>query len=68
MADNPISWFFLMAIGIYFICRFLKKIINENERIKSEREKACQEIFFENPIDKRNIIAYNRFTNRREDK
>lgn len=68
MADNPISWFFLTVIGIYFICRFLKKIIDENERIKSEREKACQEIFLENPIDKTNIIAYNRFINRRENK
>ena len=68
MADNPVSWFFLTVIGIYFICRFLKKIIDENERIKLEREKACQEIFLENPIDKTNIIAYNRFINRRENK
>ena len=68
MADNPISWFFLTVIGIYFICRFLKKIIGENEYIKSEREKVCQEIFLENPIDKRNIMAYNRFINRRENK
>lgn len=68
MADNPVSWFFLTVIGIYFICRFLKKIIDENECIKSEREKACQEIFLENPIDKKNIIAYNRFINRRENK
>ena len=68
MADNPVSWFFLTVIGIYFICRFLKKIIDENECIKSKREKACQEIFLENPIDKKNIIAYNRFINRRENK
>lgn len=68
MADNPVSWFFLTVIGIYFICRFLKKIIGENEYIKSEREKVCQEIFLENPIDKRNIMAYNRFINRRENK
>lgn len=68
MADNPVSWFFLTVIGIYFIYRFLKKIIDENECIKSEREKVCQEIFLENPIDKKNIIAYNRFINRRENK
>ena len=66
MADNPVSWFFLTIIGIYFICRFLKKIIDENERIKAEREKACQEIFFENSIDKSNTMAYNRFINRRK--
>ena len=68
MADNPVSWFFLTVIGIYFIYRFLKKIIDENERIKAEREKVCQEIFLENSIDKRNIMAYNRFINRRENK
>ena len=68
MADNPVSWFFLMVIGIYLICHFFKKVINEKERIQAEREKACQEIFFENPIDKKNIIAYNRFIDRSEDK
>ena len=68
MADNPVSWFFLMVIGIYFICRFFKKVINEKERLQAEREKACQEIFFENPIDKSNTIAYNRFINGRENK
>lgn len=69
MADNPISWFFLTVIGIYFICCFLKKIINKNGYIKSERkEKICQEIFLENSIDKSNIMAYNRFINRRENK
>ena len=62
MADNPVSWFFLMVIGIYFICRFLKQIIDENECIKAEREeKACQEIFFENSIDKSNVAAYNKY-------
>jgi len=64
MADNPVSWFFLTVIGIYFICRFLKQIINENERIKAEREKACQEIFLENNIDKSNIMAYNKYINK----
>ena len=68
MTDNPVSWFFLAVIGIYFICRFLKKIINENERLKAEREKACQEIFFENSLDKTNAMVYNRFINRRENK
>ena len=64
MADNPVSWFFLSAIGIYFTYRFLKRIVDENERIKVEREKACQEIFLETPIDKRNIMAYNRYINK----
>ena len=64
MADNPVSWFFLAVIGIYFICHFLKRIIDENERIKAEREKACQEIFFENSIDKSNIKAYNKYINK----
>lgn len=69
MADNPVSWFFLTVIGIYFLCRFLKKIIDENERIKEEKEKAYQEeIFLQNSIDKSNIMAYNRFINRRENK
>ena len=66
MADNPVSWFFLTVIGIYFICRFFKKVISESERLKAEREKACQEIFFENHLDKTNAMAYNRFNNRRK--
>ena len=64
MADNPVSWFFLTVIGIYFICRFFKQVVNENERIKAEREKACQEIFLENSIDKSNIMAYNKYINK----
>lgn len=68
MADNPVSWFFLAVIGVYFICRFLEKVINESERLKAEREKTCQEIFFENSLDKTNAMAYNRFINRRENK
>lgn len=68
MADDPVSWFFLTVIGIYFICRFFKKVINESKRLKAEREKACQEIFFENPLDKTNAMAYNRFNNRRKNK
>ena len=69
MADNPVSWFFLTVIGLYFLYRFLKKIIDENERIKAEKEKTYQEeIFLQNSIDKSNIMAYNRFINRRENK
>ena len=64
MADNPVSWFFLAAIGIYFICRFLKRVINENECVKAEKEKTCQEIFLENSIDKSNIMAYNKYINK----
>lgn len=30
MADNPISWFILAALGLYFICRFLWAAIKEN--------------------------------------
>lgn len=69
MADNPVSWFFLTAIGLYFLYRFLKKIIDESERIKAEKENAYQEeLFLQNSIDKSNIMAYNRFINRRENK
>ena len=69
MADNPVSWFFLTVIGFYFLYRFLKKIIDESERIKAEKEKAYQEeLFLQNSIDKSNIMAYNRFINRRENK
>jgi len=64
MADNSVSWFLFAAIGIYFICRFFKQVINENECIKVEREKVCQEIFLENSIDKSNIMAYNKYINK----
>lgn len=66
MADNPVSWFFLTVIGIYFVCRFFKKVIDEKERLQAEREKACQEIFFENTLDKTNAMAYNKYMNRKE--
>lgn len=67
MADNPVSWLLLMLIGLFFIVRFLLALIREAEAIKAEREKACQEIFLESPIDKRNISVYNRSINK-EDK
>lgn len=63
MADNPISWFFLTIIGLYFVFRFLRKLYIESEKRRIERERVSQEIFFENTIDKSNIAAYNRYIN-----
>jgi hypothetical protein len=65
MADNPFSWLILMVVCLYLIGRFLWKVIQENERIKAEREKICNEIFLENSIDKRNIACYNRYINKK---
>ena len=65
MADNPISWFFLMVIGLYFVYRFLRAVYLEYEERRKEREYYVnQEIFLENSIDKSNIIAYNRYINK----
>lgn len=64
MADNPISWLILAIVCLYLIGRFLWKVIQENERIKAEREKICNEIFLENSVDKRNIACYNRYINK----
>lgn len=62
-ADNPVSWFLLMCAGLYFVCKFLANVINESCRLRAERERACQEIFLENSLDKRNIASYNRYMN-----
>lgn len=64
MADNPISWLILTIVCLYLIGRFLWKVIQENEHIKAERKKICNEIFLENSIDKRNIACYNRYINK----
>lgn len=64
MTDNPISWLILVIVCLYLIGRFFWKVIQENERIKAEREKICNEIFLENSIDKRNIACYNRYINK----
>ena len=48
-ADNPASWLFITLIGLYFIGRFLYKIICEEIRIKEERERAVNEYFNETP-------------------
>ena len=64
MADNPFSWLILTIVCLYLIGRFLWKVIQENEHIKAEREKICNEIFLENSIDKRNIACYNRYINK----
>lgn len=62
MADNPVSWFFLMVIGLYFVYRFLRAAYLEYEERRKEREDYVnQEIFFQNSIDKSNIMAYNRY-------
>ena len=62
-ADNPASWFLLMCVGLYFIGKFFVNVINESCRLKAERERACQEFFIENNLDKRNIASYNRYIN-----
>ena len=62
MADNPVSWFFLMVIGLYFVYRFLRAVYLEYEERRKEREHYVnQEIFLENSIDKSNIMAYNKY-------
>ena len=61
MADNPVSWFFLMVIGIYFVCRFLRQAFFEYEERREERERYVDQLFLENSIDKSNIKAYNRY-------
>ena len=65
MADNPISWFFLMVIGLYFVYRFLRATYLGYEKRRKEREYYVnQEIFLQNTIDKSNIMAYNRYINK----
>ena len=61
MADNPVSWFLLMIIGLYFIYRFLRKAFLEHEECRKERERYVDQLFLENNIDKSNIKAYNRY-------
>ena len=61
MADNPASWFILMCAGLYFIARFLYNVYKEDVRLKEERQRASNEFFYENSIDKSNIAAYNRY-------
>ena len=63
LADNPISWFLLMLLGLYGVYRFLRKVYEESERLRAEREKGVQEIFLESPIDKRNAVWYNKYIN-----
>jgi hypothetical protein len=65
MADNPISWFFLMVIGLYFVYRFLRAVYLEYEERRKEREYYVnQEIFLQNTIDKSNVMAYNKYINK----
>jgi hypothetical protein len=65
MADNPISWFFLMVIGLYFVYRFLSAVYLEYEERRKEREYYVnQEIFLQNTIDKSNVMAYNKYINK----
>ena len=66
MADNPVSWFILMCLGLYFICRFILRVIKEDARLKNERERACQEFFMETPLDKRNVLMYNSYIKERD--
>ena len=65
MADNPVSWFILMVIGLYFVYRFLRTVCLEYEKRYKEREDYVnQEIFLQNTIDKSNIMAYNKYINK----
>ena len=64
MADNPISWFFLMIVGFYFMYRFLRKAFLEYEERRKERERYVDQLFFENNVDKSNAQAYNRYINK----
>ena len=65
MADNPISWFYLMIIGLYLVYRFLRAICFRNKERHIEQEHYVnQEIFLENSIDKSNIMAYNKYINK----
>jgi len=65
MADNPVSWFFLMIIGLYFVYRFLRAAYLEYEERCKEREYYInQEIFLQNAIDKSNVMAYNKYINK----
>ena len=65
MADSPVSWFFLMVIGLYFVYRFLQAAYLEYEERRKEREDYVnQEIFLQNSIDKSNTMAYNRYINK----
>lgn len=65
-ADNPISWFILTIIGLYYVYRFLRKLYFEMEERRLERERYDKnEIFLKNNLDKRNIAAYNRYNNGR---
>lgn len=65
-ADNPVSWFVLMCLGLFFIFRFIRRVIIEDARRKAERERACQEFFLETPLDKRNILMYNSYIKERD--
>lgn len=67
-ADNPISWFILMCIGLFFVIRFLYKVYKAAEEQRAERERGAQEIFLENSIDKRNIMSYNRSINKEDNR
>jgi hypothetical protein len=64
-ADNPVSWFFLLILGIYGVCKFFSKVMKESERLKAERQRAVEEFFAEKPLDKINIQAYNNYINKK---
>ena len=67
-ADNPISWFILMCIGLFFVIRFLYRVYKAAEEQRAERERKAQEIFLENSIDKQNIMSYNRSINKEDNR
>ena len=58
-ADNPVSWFLLAAVGLYWAYRIIMSIIRASEERKQRF--SSMEFFTESPIDKRNISVYNRY-------
>lgn len=66
MADNPVSWFLLTIILFYFGIRFLRQVYLEAEARRLERERYINnEIFLEKELDKKNIMAYNKYNEER---
>ena len=65
MVDNPASWLILLCVCFYCLYRFLRQVINELEQQKADREKAYQEIFLKNSLDKTNAEAYNKYINKK---
>ena len=62
-ADSPFAWAMLTIVGLFYIGKFLYKIVQVYEEAKTLRQKEADEYFSESAIDKRNAMMYNRFMN-----